>query len=89
MAGLQLGGLVSGMDTDTIITQLLALERAPERRWGFDKVAAQTRQSALRDTETRLKSLKTAVDESYTGQYKIGSDRSDAADNSTKRTADG
>jgi flagellar hook-associated protein 2 len=63
MAGLQLGGLVSGMDTDTIITQLLSLERAPERRWGFDKVAAQTRQSALRDVETRLKSLKTAADD--------------------------
>jgi len=63
MAGLQLGGLVSGMDTDTIITQLLSIERAPEQRWGYDKIAAQTRQSALRDVETRLKSLKMASDD--------------------------
>jgi len=61
MAGLQLGGLVSGMDTDTIISQLLSIERAPEQRWGYDKVAAQTRQSALRDVESRLKNLKTAA----------------------------
>ena len=63
MAGLQLGGLVSGMDTDTIVTQLLSIERAPAARWGYDKVAAQTRQSALRDVETRLKNLKTAADD--------------------------
>lgn len=61
MAGLQLGGLVSGMDTDTIITQLLSIERAPETRWGYQKIAAQTRQSALRDVETRVKNLKQAA----------------------------
>src|SRR3954454_24551783 len=63
MAGLKLGGLVSGMDTDTIVSQLLSLERAPATRWGFDKVAAQTRQSALRDVETRLKNLRTSADD--------------------------
>ena len=63
MAGLQLGGLVSGMDTDTIVTQLLSIERTPAARWGYDKVAAQTRQSALRDVESRLKNLKTAADD--------------------------
>jgi flagellar hook-associated protein 2 len=63
MAGLQLGGLVSGMDTDAIISQLLSIERAPTTRWGYDKIAAQTRQSALHDVETRLKNLKTAADD--------------------------
>jgi flagellar hook-associated protein 2 len=61
VAGLQLGGLVSGMDTETIIQQLLSIDRTPETRWGYQKVAAQTRQTALRDVETRLKSLKTAA----------------------------
>jgi flagellar hook-associated protein 2 len=61
MAGLQLGGLISGMDTDTIISQLLAIDRAPETRWNYQKVAAQTRQTALRDVETRVKNLKLAA----------------------------
>ena len=32
MAGLQLSGLASGMDTNSIVTQLMSLEQAPRTR---------------------------------------------------------
>lgn len=63
MAGLQLGGLVSGLDTDTVIQQLLAVDGQAKTRLTFNQAAAQTRQNALRDVETRLKSLKLAADD--------------------------
>lgn len=63
MAGLQLGGLVSGMDTETIISSLLAIEAQPKVRLSLDQTAATTRQQALRDAQTRLKSLRTAAED--------------------------
>jgi flagellar hook-associated protein 2 len=63
MAGLQLGGLVSGMDTETIVAKLLAVDGQSKTRMSWNQNAAQTRQNALRDMETRLKSLKTATDD--------------------------
>ncbi len=57
MAGISLGGLSSGLDTQALIDQLMALDRAPETRLKLNKSAAETRQSALNDIGTRLRSL--------------------------------
>jgi flagellar hook-associated protein 2 len=61
MAGLQLSGLTSGIDTDSVIQQLIAVDRAPETRMKLKESAAQARQTALNDVGTRLRNLLTAA----------------------------
>src|SRR5215212_4757442 len=59
--GIRLGGLASGMDTESIISQLMAIERQPRSRLERKQAAVQARQDALRDISTKLKSLKAAA----------------------------
>jgi flagellar hook-associated protein 2 len=61
MAGLQLGGLASGMDTESIITQLMSIEQAPRTRAARQQVTVQARQDALRQIDTKLTNLKLAA----------------------------
>jgi flagellar hook-associated protein 2 len=61
MAGLQLSGLTSGLDTDSVIQQLMAVDRAPETRLQLKESAYQARQSTLTDVATRLRNLLTAA----------------------------
>ena len=61
MAGLQLGGLASGMDTEGVIAQLMQLERQPSVRWGQQKKVSEAREQALKDILTRVKNLQTAA----------------------------
>jgi flagellar hook-associated protein 2 len=61
MAGLQIGGLASGMDTESIITQLMSLEQVPRTRTARQQVSVQARQDALRQIETKLTNLKLAA----------------------------
>jgi flagellar hook-associated protein 2 len=61
MAGLQLSGLTSGLDTDSIIAQLIAVDRQPETRMKLKESAAEARQSTLNDVATRLRNLQSAV----------------------------
>jgi flagellar hook-associated protein 2 len=61
MAGLALGGLASGIDTDAVITQLMAIERAPQARLKLKESVLEARRSALNDVATRLRSLQTAI----------------------------
>jgi flagellar hook-associated protein 2 len=61
MAGLQLSGLTSGLDTDSVIQQLMAIDRAPETRLKLKESAAEARQSTLNDVATRLRNLMSAV----------------------------
>jgi flagellar hook-associated protein 2 len=56
-----IGGIASGLDTNTIIGQLLAIERQPEVRAAQQQQVEQARQGALRDVNTRLTNLQTAV----------------------------
>jgi flagellar hook-associated protein 2 len=63
MAGIQLSGIVSGIDTDSVIQQLLAADSAPLKTMSNEKTAAQTRAQALKDIETRLKNLQTSADD--------------------------
>src|SRR3954452_7930931 len=57
MAGLSLGGLASGLDTTTIISQLMAIDRAPETRMQLQQSVLQARQTALTDVGTRVRNL--------------------------------
>jgi flagellar hook-associated protein 2 len=61
MAGVSLGGMASGLDTQTIISQLMAVDRAPEARLKLQTSAAQARQSTLTDIATRVRSLANTV----------------------------
>jgi flagellar hook-associated protein 2 len=61
MAGLSLGGLSSGLDTQSIIDQLMAIDRAPETRMKLQQSALQARQQTLADIGTRLRNLQDAV----------------------------
>src|SRR5919108_2747701 len=61
VAGLQLGGLTSGLDTQAIIDQLIAVDRQPETRMKLQESALQARQSTLNDVATRLRNLLTAA----------------------------
>jgi flagellar hook-associated protein 2 len=61
VAGLQLNGLASGMDTDSIITQLMAIESQPRTRMAQQQLIVQTRQSALQSVDSSLSSLKLAA----------------------------
>ncbi|HEY7618419.1 MAG TPA: flagellar filament capping protein FliD [Solirubrobacteraceae bacterium] len=61
MAGLQLSGLASGMDTDSIITQLMAIESQPRTRMAQQQLIVQTRQSALQSVDSSLSNLKLAA----------------------------
>jgi flagellar hook-associated protein 2 len=61
MAGLQIGGIASGMDTESIITQLMSIESAPRARTARQQVTVQARQDALRQIDTKLTNLKLAA----------------------------
>jgi flagellar hook-associated protein 2 len=61
MAGVSLGGMSSGLDTQSIIDQLIAADRAPETRLKLKESALQARQSTLSDVATRLRNLLSAA----------------------------
>jgi flagellar hook-associated protein 2 len=63
MAGIQLSGLASGMDTASLISQLMAIERTPRTKITFDQSATTRRQSLLQDINTKLTALKSANDD--------------------------
>ena len=57
MAGIQLGGLASGMDTEAVISQLMQLEAQPGVRMQQQKKVSEAREQALRDILSRVKNL--------------------------------
>ena len=61
MAGIQVGGLASGMDAESIITQLMSIEQVPRNRAARQQVTVQARQDALRAIDTKLTNLKLAA----------------------------
>jgi flagellar hook-associated protein 2 len=63
MAGIQLSGLASGLDTQTIISQLMTVERVPRTQITLDQAAATKRQSLLTDLGTKVTALKLAADD--------------------------
>src|SRR3954468_15912551 len=63
MAGIQMSGLVSGMDTASIIDQLMKVEKLPRKKITLDQDATTKRQSLLQDVSAKLTSLKYANDD--------------------------
>lgn len=61
MAGIQLTGLASGLDTETIISQLLNAERQPRTNLTLKQTAAQAKSDALKDIASKMSSLKLAA----------------------------
>jgi flagellar hook-associated protein 2 len=61
MAGIQLSGLASGMDTDSMVTQLLAAESTGRTRLAQKQVQAEQRISTLSAIQTKLATLKSAT----------------------------
>jgi flagellar hook-associated protein 2 len=55
------GGIASGLDTASIITQLMAVERAPQTRLAQKQQVEEARTQALRDVSTRVSNLSTAI----------------------------
>ncbi|MBI5094401.1 MAG: hypothetical protein HZB26_18440 [Candidatus Hydrogenedentes bacterium] len=55
------GGLITGLDSNSIITQLLALERRPITKLQQQITALQAQQSATRDLRTQLLALRNAA----------------------------
>ena len=56
------GGLASGLDTNSMITQLMNVERAPVTRLEARKAGYQARSDAWQSIRTRLSSLRTSLD---------------------------
>jgi len=61
MAGIQLGGLFTGIDTKALIAQLLAAERGTINRYQARQKVWSNRESAIAELESKLKSLRSAV----------------------------
>ena len=61
MAGISLSGLASGIDTDSVVEQLLALQRQPRARFQLREKVAEARESALRDVLSRVRTLRSAA----------------------------
>jgi len=61
--GLQLSGLASGLDTQSIIAQLMTVERLPRARFEREQAAVTARQNALKDIAAKLKSLRSAAND--------------------------
>lgn len=60
MAGISFGGLASGLNTEDMIASLMAIERQPRSRLVLQETAANAREQALKDVQSRLKTLRTA-----------------------------
>lgn len=58
---LNIGGLASGLDTNSIIDQLMAVERLPRTRLDQQASLITARQQALADFQTRLRSVEAAA----------------------------
>src|SRR3954470_14394996 len=60
--GISLSGLASGLDTNTMITQLMALERTKLQKIEYRQDRASAKRDNLNDIATQLSAFKTAAD---------------------------
>jgi flagellar capping protein FliD len=61
MAGIQLGGLFTGIDTNALIAQLMTLEQATLTRYQARQKVLDSRQSAINELESKLGALRSAA----------------------------
>ena len=58
MAGIQLSGLASGLDTGSIVTQLMSIEKLPRTRITNDQALVAARRTNLTTIQSKLQTLK-------------------------------
>lgn len=63
MPALRLSGLASGVDSDSLISQLIALEKQGQNKFTLGQSRVGARQSGLKDVASRLTNLKNAAAE--------------------------
>jgi flagellar hook-associated protein 2 len=56
-----ISGIASGIDTNSLVSQLMQIERQPQVRLQNQQTVEQARQQALRDVNTRLSNLQDAI----------------------------
>ncbi len=61
MAGIQLGGLFTGIDTNALITQLMEIEKGTINRYQARQKVWSNRETAISEMESKLTSLRSAV----------------------------
>src|SRR5690348_11493700 len=61
MAGIQLSGLASGLDWQSLVDKLITAERAPESRLTSEQTTANQKATVLNTIKTQLTDLQTAV----------------------------
>jgi flagellar hook-associated protein 2 len=81
-----ISGLASGIDTSTIIDQLMAIERQPQTRLKTQVTLSQARKTALSDVQTRLKNLQLAAQDLKSAALWANKQTLDVSD-TTKLTA--
>jgi len=86
MAGVQLSGLSSGLDTEGIISGLMSVEQAPRQQLVLRQAAAQARKDKLAAIEDKLKSLQLASTDLSSTLTWLPAQTVDSTD-STKATA--
>ncbi|MBE0582736.1 MAG: flagellar filament capping protein FliD [Desulfofustis sp.] len=88
---IQFSGLASGMDTSSIVTQLMNLERAPITRMQGDQTWLNNKLTAYKDFDTKLKGLldnvRTLASDSQYNQYKATAASSEFFSTSTSENA--
>jgi flagellar hook-associated protein 2 len=82
MAGIQLSGLVSGIDTGSIIDQLMTINKIPRQKITLDQDATTKKQSLLQDVSTKLTTLKYANDDLKSALTWLDSQTVESADTS-------
>lgn len=75
--GFSIGGLISGLDSNTLISQMMAIERQPEIRIKQRITNLQSQQDAVRKLRTQLLALRSRIQDFRLGmvfdQYKAAS----------------
>jgi flagellar hook-associated protein 2 len=61
MAGIQLSGLASGMDWQSLVTQIIQADRAPETQMQTEKSTIQQQKTAYTNIQTQLNTLQTKL----------------------------
>jgi flagellar hook-associated protein 2 len=61
MAGIQLSGLASGLDTQSLISQLMAVDEAPRASLTNKQTQIQTKETALKTLQAKLQTLSSAA----------------------------
>ena len=82
-SGINFTGLASGVDTASIVTQLMALEQAPVTRMSNQIDVENARKSNLQDISAKLLSLRTAADALRNVSFWAGAPHGTSGDDSS------